>query len=183
MKLTPLDIQQQQFRRELSGFDRREVNAFLELISHEVARLTGELNELKADMRRSARELEEYKARESTLKEAMLTAQRAIEEIREQAQKEAQLVVSESELKAERIIHHAHTRVTKILEEVGELRRQRARAIEEMRGILKTHSRLLEVHDDMAAEDGPEASVTVLERLRAPAPPAMADLGLMDVSG
>lgn len=183
MKLTPLDIQQQQFRRELSGFDKREVNAFLELISQEVARLTGEVNELRADMRRSARELEEHKSRESTLKEAMLTAQRAIEEIREQAQKEAQLVVSESELKAERIIHHAHTRVTKILEEVGDLRRQRARAIEELRGVLRTHTRLLDVHDETASNDGPEASVTVLERLRAPAPPPLPEVGLLDANG
>ncbi len=180
MKLTPIDIQQQQFRRELRGFDRREVQSFLDLVSQQVGELVRENTELKVAMRRAEHEIEAHRDRETTLREAMLTAQRAIEEIREQARKEAELVVSEAEVRAEKIVHNAHGRVTKILEEVAELKRQRARAIEELRGILQTHVRLLDLHDQSIEREAPQASVTVLERVRAPAPPRADDVARAD---
>lgn len=180
MKLTPLDIQQQQFRRELRGYDRREVHSFLDLVAQQVGELSRENSELKAEARRSQHELEEHRDRETTLREAMLTAQRAIEEIREQARKEAELVVSEAELRAEKIVHSAHARVTAVIEELTELRRQRARAIEELRGILNTHARLLDLHEQAAEREPPQATVTVLERLRAPSPPSSTDLAVIE---
>ena len=108
------------------------------------------------------------------MREALITAQRALEEIRDNAQKEAHLIISDAELKAEKILHNAHGRVGRILEDVTELKRQRVRAIEELRGVLNTHEKLLEVQSEtVEADDNTEdASVTVLGRLRAPAPPA-----------
>lgn len=210
MKLTPIDIQQQQFKKSWRGFLRREVQSFLDLVAQQLGELSRENNELRVELRRTQREIEEHKGRETTLKEAMLTAQRAIEEIREQAQKEAELVVSEAELRADKIIQHAYGKVNKVLEEMSELKRMRARAIEElrgivqthtrlveeaegavkrqrvelleeMRGVLKTHARLLEVHDEDREQEQPEATVTVLDRLRAPAPPSSEDLARVDV--
>jgi cell division initiation protein len=171
MKLTPLDVQQQQFRRELRGFERREVQSFLDLVSQQMGELVRESTELKLELRRSQHEIEEHRDREATLREAMLTAQRAIEDMRDQARREAEVVVSEAEVRAEKIIHNAHARVTKILEEVGELKRQRARAVEELRGILNTHQKLLELHDQSVEREVPQATVTVLDRVRAPQPP------------
>ena len=100
MKLTPIDIQQHQFRKTLRGFDPREVANFLELIGQQLGELSRENSELKAEQRRTKRELDEHRDQEHTLKEAMLTAQGAIAEIREQAQKEAQLTLTDAELRA-----------------------------------------------------------------------------------
>ena len=173
MKLTPIDIQQQQFGKRMRGYASDEVDAFLELVGEQLGELARENAELKADIHRSGEELAEHRDRETTLREAMLTAQQALDEIRDNAQKEAQLIVSEAELKAEKILHSAHSRVNRILEDVADLKKQRVRAIEEMRGVLATHVRLLEVQDESAAADVgcADASITVLERLRAPVPP------------
>lgn len=172
MRLTPIDIQQQKFRRTFRGYDLREVQHFLDLLAQQQAELTRENAELKAEVRRGQRDLEELRSREESLKGAMLTAQRAIDEIRDQAQKEAQLVLGEAELRAEKILHSAHGKVTRIVEEVNDLRRQRVRFIEELRGVVNTHARLLDVHAAEGRDTTPEASVTVLDRLRAPAPPS-----------
>jgi cell division initiation protein len=180
MKLTPIDIQQQQFRRALRGLDHREVQSFLDLVSQQLGEIVRENSELRAALRRSEHEIEAHRDRETTLREAMLTAQRAIEEIREQARKEAELVIAGAEVRAEKIVHNAHNRVTKILEEVSELKRQRARALEELRGILQTHIKLIDLHDQSIERETPQASVTVLERVRAPAPPAKDDLARVD---
>jgi len=177
MKLTPIDIQQQQFRKGFRGFDIGEVESFLELVGEQIQELSRETTEVRAELGRCEREVEEHRDREVTLREAMLTAQRAIDEIREQAQKEAQLIVSEAELKSEKILHNANSRVGRVLEEIGELRRQRARAIEEVRGVLNLHQKLLDVHEDEALIESKsaDASVTVLERVRIPAPPVSED--------
>ena len=93
----------------------------------------------------------------------------------EGAKKEAQLVVSEAEIRAEKILHSAHARSTKLVDETNELRRQRTRALEEIRGVLNTHSRLLEAHEHEETRDtskeSNEGTVTVLDRVRAPKPP------------
>ena len=171
MKLTQIDIQQQQFRRELRGFSRQEVQSFLDAVGQQIGELSRENNELKGDLRRINRDVEDYRERESTLKEAMLTAQRAIEEIREQAQKEAQLVVTEAEVRAEKIIQNAHGRMTKILSEIRDLKRQKVRAVEELRGVLNTHMKLVDTYED--EEPGADANVMVFDRLRAPQPPSL----------
>lgn len=173
MKLTPIDIQQQQFTRQMRGYSRSEVDAFLEIVGEQLGELARDQADMKAQLRRQDEELGEHRDREHTMREALLTAQQALDEIRDNAQKEAHLIISEAELKAEKILHHAHSRVNRILDDVADLKRQRVRSIEELRGVLSTHFKLLEVHADSAQIDAhdEDASITVLGRLRAPAPP------------
>ncbi len=174
MRLTPIDVQQQQFRKSLRGLDPREVESFLDLVAQQMGELSKENNAQRVELRGLERQLEEHRDREETLREAMLTAQRAIDEIRDQAQKEAQIIVTEAEVTAEKILHNAHTRVTKIVDDINELRRQRARAIEELRGVLEVHRSLLETYDQKeAAEPVNEGTVRVFERVRPPSPPSI----------
>lgn len=178
MKLTPIDVQQQQFKKATwGGVDRGEVHSFLDMVAAQMSELSRENNELRAEVKRAKAEIDDHRAREETLREAMLTAQRAIDEIRDHAKKEAQLTVSEAELRAERILHNAHGRVTKLADEVHDLQRQRLRAIEELRGIVTTHLKLIELSELQANEDEASTggSVTVLERLRPPALPSRDD--------
>jgi cell division initiation protein len=175
MKLSPIEIQQQQFRSQLRGFDRQEVRHFLDVVAQEMTEFVRENSDLKAETRRALRQLEELKEREESLKDAMLTAQRALDDLREHAQKEAELLINEAELRAEKILHNANNKVTRMQEELNDLRRQRVRFLEEVRGVVNTHARLLDVHV-ADVKEAPEASVTVLERLRPPAPPTADDV-------
>ncbi|MEE8408107.1 MAG: DivIVA domain-containing protein [Myxococcota bacterium] len=184
MKLTPLDVQQQQFRHGFRGYERREVDSFLDLVSGQMGELSRENSEMRAELRRLQRELDEHRDREETLREAMLTAQRAIDEIREQAKKEAQLVVAESEMRAEKILHSAHGRVTKLVDDISELRRQRRRALEEMRGILNTHMKILETYEIQGlGEPEQGGTITILDHVRPPAPPVVGETGCTEASG
>jgi hypothetical protein len=67
-------------------------------------------------------------------------------------------------------MHNAHSRMVKILEEITELKRQRAQFLEQLKGVINTHQKLLEVHDESEAAQVSEARVSVL---RKPAPPAL----------
>jgi cell division initiation protein len=176
MRLTPIDIQQQQFRKSVRGLDSREVESFLDLVAQQMGELSKENNDLRSEVRGLERQLEEHRDREETLREAMLTAQRAIDEIRDQAKKEAQIIVTEAEVTAEKILHNAHTRVTKIVDDINDLRRQRTRAIEELRGVLEVHRKLLETYEHKdAAEPVQEGTVRVFARVKPPSPPTAHD--------
>ncbi len=179
MRITPIDIQQQQFNKALRGLDRREVQSFLGLVAEQMGELIRKNDEQQVELRRLTHELDDHRNREETLREAMLTAQRAIDEIRENAKKEAQLVVTEAEIRAEKILHNAHGRVTKLIDEINELKRQRVRALEELKGVLSTHQKLLETYDADPAQNKDEGTVTVLERLRPPPPPVFQGVDLV----
>ena len=133
MKLTSIDVQQQRFRKGLRGYAPTEVDEFLNLVAEELAETTRALNQSRDEAKMLERELEEHRERDTTMREALLTAQKAMDEVRQHAQKDAQLIVSEAELKAEQIIHSAHLRVENI-RDIQDLKLQRARAIEKCVG-------------------------------------------------
>ena len=175
MKLTPIDIEQQKFRGRFRGYDSREVHHFLEMVASQTAELNREVHELRGEIVRKNREVDELRNREASLRDAMLTAQRALDDLRDTAQKEAKLVIHEAELRSDKILQNAHGRAMQIQQEISDLRRQRVRFLEELRGVIKTHDRLLEVHDDELREPA-EAGLSLLDRLRAPEPPMGEDI-------
>jgi cell division initiation protein len=172
MAITPLDIQQQRFRARLGGgLDKAEVDAFLNAVAAEVERLIRDNNELKDDARTSRRLLDEHRAREEALKETMITAQRVTDEIKKNADKEADIIIGRAELEADRIQEQAVQRRSDLLTDIAELKRQRAQLIGQLRGILGTHQKLL----DVAEQDDPSPrveDVSVLRARPAPARPA-----------
>src|SRR5574340_795088 len=113
MKITPLDITQKAFRRRMRGLDREEVEGFLALVAGQVEELARENQLLREDVQHMDEEISELRSRERALQETMITAQRACEEMREAARKEAEITLAEAELQAEKIVQGAHVRYTR----------------------------------------------------------------------
>ena len=153
MRITPLEIQQKQFKHILfRGIDPEDVQLFLEIVRTEFEELVKENNSLKDELRRRLGEIEEYRERETTLKETMMTAQRISEDIKTNAKKDAELVVSEAQVQADKIIQGAHGRLISIVEEINELKRQRVTYESSIRSILAAHTKLLEATLEANAE-------------------------------
>ena len=172
MALTPLDIQQQRFRTRFGGgLDKAEVDAFLNLVAGELEKVIRDNVELKDDQRVMKRLLEDYRAREEALKETMITAQRVTEEIRRAADKEADVVLGRAELEAERILDNAQERLTELLRDIGELKRQRAQFLSQLKGTVDQHRALLAVAESDETGHKLEENLAVLrKRAGAPAP-------------
>lgn len=157
MKITPLDIQQQQFKIRFRGFDIREVDAFLEQMGGAFERVMSENESLREDIRRLKLESQGYKEREETFKRAMLNSQKVLEQMKKNAQKSAELVVAEAEVKAEKILNRAQNRLAQLHEDIAELKRQRMQIEVQIRSIIESHARLLEIGIEetqtMEAED------------------------------
>jgi cell division initiation protein len=148
LKITPLDIQQQQFKGKLfRGLDPEDVDGFLQQVSQELEDLIRENNDLKEQAQRYQSEKEEIRQREDNLRETMLAAQRITEEMKANAQKEASLAISEAELKAERILTEAENRLADLNNQIQEIRREKIRFESSLKSLLDSHYKILSIND------------------------------------
>lgn len=164
MKITPLDIQQQQFSVRFRGFDVREVDSFLEQIVDEFETMIRENADRQREIQRLRGEIQEHRDREEALKDAMVNAQKTLDNMKINAEKEAELIVAEAEVKAEKILSNAHNRLTQLHEDISELKRQRMQLEVELGTVLETHRRLLEMSTE--AMDAKETSEEKLKYLK-----------------
>jgi cell division initiation protein len=153
MNVTPLDITQKQFARALRGYAREEVEGFLALVAGEFEALIKENLALREDNRRKADDIAEYKGRERALQETLVTAQRASEEIRDAARKEAEITISDAELQAEKIVQGAHARFLRIADDINELKRQRVQFETNVRTLAESHLKLIEAFREPSREE------------------------------
>jgi cell division initiation protein len=140
---TPADIRQQQFSTGWRGFAVAEVKDYLDEVADAFGGLLQANESLRTDLERQQAELGEFKKREQLLKDTLINAQQVIETMKANAQKEGELLIHESELKAEKILQEAFSRQGKIRNDIDELKRLKATFTAQLRGILDTHQRLL----------------------------------------
>jgi cell division initiation protein len=144
MKVTPLEIRQQQFPLRFRGLDPEEVDKFLELVASDMEGLIRENARLRDGVAKKDQELQRMQQGEDELKKALT----AIQEIREdwigRAEKQAEQVLMESELKAKQLQTEAERRLESLQHEVQELTRQKHQLVSELRHIIEEHLRILE---------------------------------------
>jgi len=148
MNITPLDIQQQQFKgKMLGGLDPNDVDAFLQIVAAEMESLIRENTELKEQAKKVSLHLEELSQREVTLRDTMLAAQKVTEEMKANAQKEANLVVSEAELRGERIVAEAENRLLQLNSQIHEVRRLKLQFETNLKSLLEAHLKMLSLEE------------------------------------
>jgi len=149
LKISPLDIQQQQFKGKFfGGLDPQDVDAFLQMVAEEMENLIRENNDLKEQARKIAADMSEMGRRETDLRETMLAAQKVTEEMKANARKEATLLISEAELKGERILSDSEKKLVELNNQVQELRRQKMQFETAFKSLLDTHFKMLSMHEE-----------------------------------
>ena len=165
IKITPSDIQQQQFKIRFRGFDIREVDVYLERLAEAYESLLEENEKFREKIDRLNLESEGYKKREEIFKRAILNSQKVLEQMKQNAQKSAELIVAEAEVNAEKILNRAHNRLAQLHEDIAELKRQRMQIEVQIRAILESHTKLLDIEkEDAKASDEADDKVKVFNR-------------------
>lgn len=153
MRITPLDIQQKQFPVKFRGFDVEEVYAFLEVVREEMEDILRENVSLKEQAHRAETQITGYRDMESTLKETLMTAQQMVEDYKNNARKEAELLLREAEIRAESLMREAQDKVVKIHEDIVDLKGIRRHFKEEIRRLIESHTRMLEFDKEREDEE------------------------------
>ena len=165
MQFTPLDIQQQQFKISFRGFDVREVDAFLEQIADTFKSLQSNNISLQDEISRLKLENQGYRRREETFKRALLNSQKVLEQMKKNAQKSAELVIADAEVKAEKLLNRAHSRLAQLHEDIAELKRQRIQIEIQVRSILENHTKFLDLgKEETEVRDEEDAKLKMLKQ-------------------
>lgn len=145
MRISPMDIRQQQFTVKMfRGFDVQEVDTFLEDVAEDYETLLRENTLLKEQLQALEERTRGLEERERVLQETLMTTQRLVEEMKENARREAAILVREAELKSERAVEAARVEEARIGNEILALKRERRRMAESFRSTIEMYQRLIE---------------------------------------
>ena len=137
MQLSPLEIQNKEFRRSLRGYNEQDVDEFLDEIVREMEALVREGANLKDQVARLEARLAQYVDIEDVLKRTLVKAEEAAGGIRASAEKEADLVVREAKDEANRLIEAARRECTAEREDLARVRREYRNFLARIKGELR----------------------------------------------
>ena len=159
MKVTPLDIQQKRFHVAFRGYERTEVEAFLDVVREEMEGLVREVTELREFHQTYDERMRDYRDREDTLKSTMITTHKLAEDLRENARKEAALMVKDAEIKYQQTLERAREERLRLESELIELRRQKHHFLEDMKKMIHMHLEMAQFEEGGSEGKGeqPEA--------------------------
>jgi len=151
-KWSPMEIQQMSFPIVKKGFDPEEVKAFLLSLSEQLEYLLKEREDLKSQVQNLSQQVSEFMKREQILKDTLLTAQKMSKEIKEQAEREAELTIKEAELSAEKISQQALQKLNTMDQGLKELKFLRQRYILDLEQMLERLSNFLKEEKERQKE-------------------------------
>ncbi len=164
MKLSPLDIQQMVFKSRWRGYDRSEVDRFLEAVAQSLSALTQENASLRDRLAKADAELAELRKSELALNRTLLSTQSMADELKQAAQRDATLIKREAELKAAETLREAQGELAAVQRELTELRKQRLLTIDRMRSTLASFQRMLDIETaDAAAARAHEPALNAVQ--------------------
>jgi cell division initiation protein len=164
MKLTPLDIRKQEFKKTLRGFDPIEVQTFLEMVGEEYEQVLEKNKQLNNHLIELETKLKDFQENEKNLRETLFNVQEVKKQSEESSRKQADLVIKEAELKALEIIEMARKQARQMRDEVSMLKTQKESFINRLRQILISQIELLSV---LEIDDAlPEEAFRFLENAR-----------------
>jgi cell division initiation protein len=150
-KITPVDIQHKSFKKALQGYERADVDGFLDEIIETLEDEAQQRAALEAEIADLKERISHFKAMEESLQNTLVLAQRTADEVKASAHKEADLIREQARLAGEREIAGYN-------DAIADVRRDHQRAVEaaekarsELRSLLMTHLALLERGDGAKA--------------------------------
>ncbi len=122
--ITPLDIQNKEFKKSFRGYKESEVDQFLDDIIDDYERLYRENIELKDKILMLNEQLKQYSNLEETLKETLIVAQGTADEVTSAARQKAEIIIEDAERVCKKLIDDANEEVRNIRKEYDYLMKE-----------------------------------------------------------
>ncbi len=154
MKITPLDIQQVAFKIKMRGYDRQEVDSFLDSLTEDYEELIRDNNRSQEKIVEFENQVSELKKKESTLNNTLMKAQDLVENMKQGAQKDADLIIKEAELKAEAVTRAGREDMAATKRHILDLKKQKMLFTEKVQSAMRLFQRVI----DMDAQEEAKAN-------------------------
>lgn len=146
MKLTPMDINNKEFKKGLRGYNPEEVDEFLDEVVENYEEIYKDNSKLREKIIHLTEQIEHYTKIENTIQNTLVLAQNAADQAKSSAEKEAELVVKNANETAQRIVDKAHADVIQISDEYDRVKQEFIKFRAKFRNFLNTQ---METFDDL----------------------------------
>lgn len=147
MSVSKIDLLNKQFSRSMLGYSRMEVDQFMLELAEVLGNAADSQKGLKKKIKQLEQSVKEYRQRDETLRDTLMSTQKMVDDLKVTASKEAQLIIDEARAKADATIQQGHNRLAQIHEEIEGLKRQRTQFEVQLKGLLKSHLEMIEMSD------------------------------------
>ena len=139
MRITPLDVRKQEFRKGMRGLDAEEVYAFLATVADEYEAVLNDNKALRERLLELDDKVQEYRSMEKTLRDTLLTAERVTVDAKDNARREANIIIKEAQIEAEKALRDIKGEAMKLRQQVQQLRSQREAYLGRMKLLAESH--------------------------------------------
>ncbi len=166
VRITPIDIRNHGFRRRVAGFDRDDVDAFLRMVAEDYEAALRDVEVAQAKVHGLEARVADLLTSEQLLKETLTTAQMLVDDLKQTAIKEAEILVGQAEIQGEKVLEAAHRRAAGLAEDIREMKRLRTRLASSLRSTIERHLEMLgQLEEDPPGDDsGIQQRIDVLGR-------------------
>ncbi len=117
MKISPIEIRKKEFEKAFRGYEKEEVDAFLQSLSQEWEKVQDESRELQKKVELLEKEIVRMREVEATLFRTLKTAEDTSSNIIEQSNKAAELHLREAQMNAESLLNEARGKARAMVED------------------------------------------------------------------
>ena len=133
--LTPLDVRRYDFGKALRGYDPQRVEQFREQVATEMERLARQIQDLDGKIKGFQEQLRTFRERDKALNDALVSAQQLRTDIRQQSEREAELIMREARSAGERQLDEARSELRRVEEALVSMERSRRAFLAQLRVI------------------------------------------------
>jgi cell division initiation protein len=144
MRITPMDIEQQEFTKSFRGYNEEEVDDFLDKIVKDYEELINENVRLNEEIERMQEKLKEFSQIEETLRSALLNAQKSAVEMKEKVEDEAKIIIEKAEMEAKSLKQQVFQKEDLVKNEIDNLRRYKFTFKEKFKSMLNLYLKMIE---------------------------------------
>lgn len=142
--ITPVDLENKEFKKSFRGYDMDEVETFLEELVKDYSRIYRENASMKDKNAILNDAVENYKGMEETMRSAIISAQRTSEEIIKNAHEQADNIINEAKVRAQKILNDADGQVQEMKRECEGIEAQSSLLRAKLRTVLNTYLGMLD---------------------------------------
>ncbi len=150
--ITPNDIENQEFDGAISGYSKKQVREFLDRVAQVLTDEVRTNRQLKDELHKRDRTIEQLQVGEAELKRAVIAAERVGNDMKKNAKREAELIVQEAKNRRMELLRDAELRLKQLRSELGRLERENQLFREQFRGMLRAYEVSL---DDLPSDPKP----------------------------
>jgi cell division initiation protein len=122
MAYSPVEIRHIKLRRSLVGYRRASVDKLLGDIAESFEAVWRDRADLADEVERLQGELAHHREHEQLLRTTLVSAERAAHELKEQAKREAEVILAEAHAEARAVTRAAQAERERLLADIGRLR-------------------------------------------------------------